>query len=78
MSKAGEKLIASATEAGRAAKLQVDACMLRSMAVSFRLGHDFSFNGSDMADLLNRQADIVDGLIPAEFHNVLPSNGRSK
>ena len=33
---------------------ETDAAMLESMASSFRGNLDFSFNGKDMADLLDR------------------------
>lgn len=35
-------------------KAETDALMLQSMETAFRSGLDFSFNPSDMADLLKR------------------------
>jgi hypothetical protein len=78
MTKAGDRLIAGASEAVAWAAGQVDACMLRSMAVSFRSGLGFSFNPNDMADLLERCADGIDAAIPAHVREVLPNGGRSK
>lgn len=78
MTKAGDKLIAAAHEAADFAKMQLDACMLRSMAVSFRLDQNFSFNPIDMADLLDRQADKLDAAMPGHLHEVLPNGGKSQ
>lgn len=56
MSKAGDRLIASANEAASIAKGSVDCQMLQSMATALRYDLQFSFNREDMADLLERAA----------------------
>lgn len=38
---------------------RTDAAMLKSMAASFRARMDFSFNPDDMADLMDRCAEVV-------------------